>query len=168
MCVISSFSQTSINQHNTNLGKSMRSPILVRFPCYSNSFITTFEEENVGSQAQRDYDFAAPTVKLGFRGRKWWITGGLGGSIHIDVYFCVQTPIPCSPNEESRPTSKSRLPKSTPGALKPPGQARLADGDGPPHRRRCASGGLDPRESTSGLQELGPGVLLVLCRCFLG
>ena len=65
----------------------MRSPILIRFPCYSKSFVTTFEEESLGNQAKRDYDFTAAADKLGFRGRQWWITGGRD-SIYIYIYIC--------------------------------------------------------------------------------
>ena len=62
------------NLHKSTQGKlqkSMRSPILIRIPCYSKSFITTSEEESLGNQAKRDYDFTAATVKLGFMGRKY-------------------------------------------------------------------------------------------------
>ena len=63
----------------------MRYPILIKFPCYSNSFINTLEEENLGNQAKRHYDFTAATVKLGFRGRKWYMT--MGGSIYMYIYI---------------------------------------------------------------------------------
>ena len=44
--------------------KSMKTPFLIRCPCYSSSFIFSLEEENLGNQAKRDYDFTAATVKL--------------------------------------------------------------------------------------------------------
>ena len=49
--------------------------------------MTTFEEESLGNQAKRDYDFTAATVKLGFRGQKWYITGGVAHK-YIYIYVC--------------------------------------------------------------------------------
>ena len=67
--------------------KPMRTLILIRFPCYSNSFVNTLEEENLGNQAKRDYDFRAATVKLGFQGTK--MVNVLGeGSIYTYIYIC--------------------------------------------------------------------------------
>ena len=85
MCFISSLFR---NLHKSTQGKpqkSMRSPILIRVPCYSNSFITTFEEESLGNQAKRDF---------GFQGTK--MVDNSGGEhiciqihIYIYVYRCM-------------------------------------------------------------------------------
>ena len=83
MCSISSFSQTLMNQHKANLRNQWDPQLKIRCPCYSNSFINTLEEGNLGNQSKRDYDFAAATVKVVFRGQKWQITGG---GLHIYIY----------------------------------------------------------------------------------
>ena len=80
------------NLHKSTQGKpqkSMRPPILIRFPCYSKSFTTTFEEESLTNQAKRDYDFTAATVKYGFQGTKMVDNWGGVACVYIYMYLCI-------------------------------------------------------------------------------